>query len=374
MSGSAPVTPATRPGFVNSHTHIYSALAPFGMPAPKVAPTNFTQILERVWWRLDRALDERSLVASARLYAAESLLRGTTTLNDHHESPNLIEGSLDLIADACQELGIRTVLTFGATERNGGRAEGERGLAECRRFILSNRRPLVRGLVGLHASFTVSDETLRETGTLCQELGVPAHVHCAEDIADVEDARRRGAAGPLERMIGLGALPPGTVMAHGVFLDAGQVRAAENMGLWLVQNPRSNDGNRVGYPRFLSASKRVGLGTDGYPADMLEELSALERLSKQYESATPSEVVHARLDAGRTLAAERFGADAIARDTIELDLAPGTAPRPPLKARRVVVDGRVVVEDGRLVAADIEEIRARAREQAPKLWERMEAL
>jgi cytosine/adenosine deaminase-related metal-dependent hydrolase len=367
-----------RPGYVNAHTHIYSALAPYGMPAPKVAPRNFVQILERVWWRLDRALDERSIVASARVYVAESLLRGTTTLIDHHESPNLIEGSLDLLADVCQELGIRAVLTFGATERNGGRAEAERGLAECRRFILSNTRPLVRGLVGLHASFTVSDETLRETATLCQELGTPAHVHVAEDMADVRDARERGHAGPLERLVMLGAVPPGSVMAHGVYLDAGQVRAAANLSLWLVQNPRSNDGNHVGYPRSLFVSRRVGLGTDGYRADMMEERDALDRLAERNEPSTPGEVVHARLEASRAIAVERFGADAIANDTVEFVLpdgtVPGQEPRAPLAARRVVVDQRVVVENGMLAGADLEEIRAKAKEVAPALWQRMEAL
>ena len=97
----------TVPGFVNAHTHMYSALAPYGMPPAEPAPENFVQILERVWWRLDRALDERSLRASARLYVAESLLHGTTTLIDHNESPNFIEGSLDVLADACEEFGIR---------------------------------------------------------------------------------------------------------------------------------------------------------------------------------------------------------------------------------------------------------------------------
>jgi cytosine/adenosine deaminase-related metal-dependent hydrolase len=370
--------PVPGPGFVNAHTHIYSALAPLGMPVPKEPPQNFVQILERIWWRLDRALDARSLVASARLYAAESVLRGTTTLIDHHESPNLIEGSLDLIADACQELGIRSVLTFGATERNDGPAEAARGLAECRRFALTNRRPLVRGLVGLHASFTVSDDTLSETAALCRELDLPAHVHVAEDVADVEDARRRGSAGPLERMLRAGALPPGSVLAHGVHLAAAQVRVAGAAHCWLVQNPRSNEGNRVGYPRHLAASGLVALGTDGYPADMLEEYAALERLAREHEPATPRAVLRGRLDGGRALAAERFGPHELRGDTVEFERLPGAgakdAPRPPLRAWRVLVGGRTVVENGRLLTADLEEIRVTARACAASLWQRMEEL
>ena len=121
-----------------------------------------------MWWRLDRALDAESLRAAARDYVARALLAGTTTLVDHHESPNLIEGSLSILAEACDDLGVRAVLCYGATERNFGREEAQRGLAECRRVPAS---PLVRGLVGLHASFTVSDETMREAGALARELG-----------------------------------------------------------------------------------------------------------------------------------------------------------------------------------------------------------
>ncbi len=360
-----------RTGYVNSHTHFYSGLAPLGMPAPQVAPENFVQILERVWWRLDRALDADTLRASVRLYVAEALLHGTTTLIDHHESPSFIDGSLDVIADACQELGARALLTFGATDRNGGRAEGQAGLAECRRFIRSNQRPRVRGVVGLHASFTCSDETIDEAAALCKELGTVMHVHMAEDGADVVDAQRRGCAGPLERLLERGALPPGSIMAHGVFLDDAQVRSAEQHGVWLVQNPRSNEGNRVGYAKSLRVSRRVGLGTDGYPADMPTELANLERIAAAAGDTTGAGVLQARLEGGWRLAAERFGPTVFARDAVQFEpVSPGS----PTRARTVVVDGESVVEDGKLEHADLAEIRAEARTQAARLWERMAAL
>jgi cytosine/adenosine deaminase-related metal-dependent hydrolase len=280
------VTVAIASGLVNAHTHVYSGLAPLGMPPPAEAPESFLQILERVWWRLDRALDEGALRASARLYVAESLLHGTTVLIDHHESPRFIEGSLDVIADACEELGMRALLCYGATERNDGREEARRGLAECRRFILSNRRALVRGAVGLHASFTVSDETVREAGALCRELGAVLHVHVAEDGADTDDARARGYASPVDRLHALGALVPGSILAHGVHLDEAEVRRAADAGCWFVQNPRSNRGNGVGYPRALVASPRVALGTDGYPSDMLEEWRTASRLGAGHAQGT----------------------------------------------------------------------------------------
>ena len=357
-------------GLANAHTHIYSALAPYGMPAPEPLPGNFVEILERVWWRLDRALDESALAVSARLYAAESLLAGTTALIDHHESPGFIEGSLDVIADACQELGIRALVGYGATERNGGAEEARRGLAECKRFLLANRRPLVRGCVALHASFTVSDDTIRAAGELCRELGSFLHVHLAEDGADVVDARRRGYRGPLERLHALGALGPGAILAHGVFLDAGQVRRAEDWGCWLVQNPRSNRGNRVGYPPALAASGRVALGTDGYPADLEQELAALHEVGAEH--GEPADALAARLYGSQRLARELFGADeAAAQPPAAGDAAAFARAVRAARAERTVVDGRLVVDNGRLLTGDIEALRAAARAAAPRLWRRM---
>jgi cytosine/adenosine deaminase-related metal-dependent hydrolase len=339
------------------------------MPPPRQKPQNFLQILERIWWRLDRALDAGSLRAAARHYAASALLAGTTCLIDHHESPSFIEGSLDVLADACQSLGIRAVLCYGATERNGGREEAERGLAECRRFIRENTRPLVVGVVGLHACFTVSDETVREAGDLCRELGTVLHVHVAEDLVDVRDARDRGYLGPLERLRELDALPRGSLLAHGVHLDRDQVRKATKWGTWFIQNPRSNLGNDVGYPRTLGESTHVALGTDGYASSMREEETMLLREGLKHGEKTP--VLTSRRPAGRRLAAERFG--------LALDrLAPGTTADVVAMAkgaaRHVVVNGRLVVEDGRLLTADPEEIRAEAEAEAKRLWARMEAL
>ena len=150
-------------GAVCAHTHLYSGLARYGMPPAAPAPETFLQILERVWWRLDRALDADTLARLGAGLCGARLLAGTTTLVDHHESPNMIEGSLEILAEVCEQLGVRALLCYGASERNFGAAEGRRGLAECRRVPSS---PLLRGLVGLHASFTVSDDTIRAAGRL----------------------------------------------------------------------------------------------------------------------------------------------------------------------------------------------------------------
>ena len=283
---------------VNAHTHVYSALAGerFGL-GPVEAPVHdgyafasagFATALRNLWWQLDRALDERSLRAAARLYVAEARLAGTDVLIDHHESPHFIEGSLDVIADACQELGMSALLCYGATERNHGRLEAHKGLQECRRFITRNRRPLVKGAVGLHAPFTVSDATMEAAGNLARELRVPLHVHVAEDAVD-----RDG----LGRLLQNQALTKGSILAHGVHLDEDDVRIADFIGCWLVQNPRSNEANGVGYPRALRASSRVALGTDGFPSRLADEADVIRR----HESP---EVVAARLAAGERLARE----------------------------------------------------------------------
>jgi cytosine/adenosine deaminase-related metal-dependent hydrolase len=240
-------------------------------------------------------------------------------LIDHHESPNFIEGSLDVLADVCQELGMRALLCYGATERNFGREEAVRGLRECERFIRSNRRTLVRGAVGLHASFTVSDETIREAGDLCRALGVRLHVHVAEGLCDVRDAQRRGYASPLQRLHALGALVPGSIIAHGVHLTDDDLRIVEAQSLWVVENPRSNEANGVGHPTRLPS--RLALGTDGFPSDMKAEGETARHAS-----------------GNRDLAAELFP-----------DLA---APRP----------------------FDIDALRAEAGREAARLWERIRGL
>jgi len=270
---------------INAHTHIYSTLARFDMPPPEREPRNFREILELIWWRLDRVIDEHALRAAARLYVAEAIEFGTTALYDHHESPSMIEDSLDIIADVCEELEMPALLCYGATERNGGRAEAQRGLMECRRFIVTNRRKYVRGAVGLHAAFTVSDETIADAGRMCRELNVPLHVHVAEDPIDGDGFRRLQPA-----------LVPGSILAHGVHLTEDEVRRSDDMGLWLVHNPRSNRHNRVGYAHALRVSTRVLLGTDGFPSDMRAELNAVEQHG---EAVTGAAAIEAEEEAHR---------------------------------------------------------------------------
>ncbi len=234
-------------GLVCSHHHLYSTLAR-GMPAPPKVPTNFSEILEQIWWRLDAALDLDMLRASARLGAVEALLCGTTGIVDHHESPNAIEGSLDVIAEACAEVGVRVVCAYGVTDRHG--ADGaRRGLAENERFLRAGGR----GLVGVHAAFTCTDETLEAAAGLAADLGVGVHIHVAEGPADVEAGAR------LEPLAA-----DDWLLVHCVLLD-------RSLPGTIAHNPRSNMNNAVGYGRPARRDNDVVLGTDGIGADMLEE-------------------------------------------------------------------------------------------------------
>ena len=357
------------PGRVNAHTHLYSGLAPLGIPAPEPPPENFVQILERLWWKLDVSLDAHTLRAGARYYVAKALLKGCTALVDHHESPNFIHGSLDVLGNACTELGMRALLCYGATDRNRGTDEGTAGLNECERFIEKNHDSRIKGMVGLHASFTASDETMRRAGDMCRALNTGLHIHVAEDGADVVDAQKRGYSGPVERLLAMEAIQPGSLLIHGVHLSPEQIELASKRGCWFTQNPRSNANNKVGYPSGLAASERVALGTDGFPADMVEESEALHRIGA--EEGDEAAVLDARIEGSRRLMAEMFATPV---DPFEEGALGDWIVLSGKRVLHVVVDGEVVVRDGLLVAADIEQIEEEAARVAPHLWERMARL
>ena len=366
------------PGNICAHTHLYSALAR-GMPYHLEPPENFLQILQRIWWRLDRALDDETVRASALVGGMEALLCGTTTLVDHHASPNAIEGSLDVIHDALASLGVRHVLCYEVSDRDGPDRAAE-GIEENRRFLDWVRReqpPLARALVGAHASFTLSDETLRA----CAELG-PLHVHAAEDRADY---------GAVARLARLGALHEDTLLAHGVHLDPAELDLVRAAGATLVHNARSNMNNGVGRPRGFPP--HVALGTDGIGADMFEESrAAFFRLHDDGVGAGPGWPL-ARLAESATLAGRLFGEPQLGTlepgapaDLVVLDYPPPA----PLDAesfpghwvfglssrhvRHVMVHGDWAVWDRRLCRDDQIGLAQDARAQAARLWRRLDEI
>lgn len=353
-------------GFVNAHTHLYSGLFPFGVSRPTPWPRELADILSRLWWRLDRVLDAELLAIAARVAVAESLLAGTTTIIDHHESPSFIAGSLAVLTDEVERLGVRAIVCYGATERNGGRREAREGLDECERTVRRLRRSRlstrVAAMVGLHAGFTVSDETLREAASLAELLDVGLHIHAAEGALDVTDARARGYRGVVHRLDANMALGRKTLLAHGVHCDPEEVQLANTRGAWFVQNPRSNLNNGVGYPRHLVRARHVALGTDGFPSLMRDEvLCAVEEgLVHGQQAGEPER----RLAAGLELASLHLSSE-VREDRVAMG---------PAGAFHAVVAGRVVVRESRLVGVDFDGLREEARRCAGLLDARMRDL
>jgi cytosine/adenosine deaminase-related metal-dependent hydrolase len=335
---------AVTAGMVCSHHHLYSALAR-GMPAPPLQPTRFLEILEQVWWRLDVALDEEMIRWSAMLGAVEALQCGTTAIVDHHESPSCIEGSLSIIADACAAVGVRTNLAYGVTDRHG--ADGaRRGLAENERFL----REGGRGMVGVHAAFTCTDDTLRAAASLAADLGVGVHIHVAEGPDDADAGLRLAALARDDWWL-----------VHCVYLD-------RDLPGTIAHNPRSNMNNSVGYARPAARPNRIVLGTDGIGADMLEEARlAYVRLRENDVLATP-DTVWGWLDNGYALFPEAR-ADRVTWNYDHADSPWHVAFTPGVRALHVAgADGEVLLDNGHPTRVDAAEVRAKAAEQARRLF------
>ncbi len=382
------------PGNVCAHTHLYSALAR-GMPFELDPPENFVEILQRVWWRLDRALDEDAVRASALVGGLEALLCGTTTLVDHHASPNAIDGSLDVVGDALGELGVRSVLCYETSDRDGLDLAAA-GLAENRRFLERVQRgglPLARGMVGAHASFTLSDETLAGCVEAAGEFAVGLHVHAAEDGADERDAVARCGLRVAGRLARAGALDERTLLAHGVHLDDGEIALARAANVSFVHNARSNMNNSIGRARIGALGERVALGSDGIGSDMFEESHAAFFRLKEDDLGAGAGWPLAPLAEGARLAGRAFGEPLLGTlepgapaDLAVLDYA---APAPlsagsfaghwifGLSARTVrdvMVAGEWVVVDRRLTRLDQQELAAGALDQAERLWLRLDEI
>ena len=334
------------PGLVCAHHHLYSALAR-GMPAPPRTPGGFQEILELVWWRLDRALDLETIEWSAKLGALEALERGTTAIIDHHESPNAIEGSLSVIADACQEVGVRISCAYGVTDRHGPEGAAA-GLAENDRFLGDGER---EGYVGLHAAFTCSDDTIAAAAELARKHDVGVHVHVAEGDSDT-----------WQRLVDHS--DDDWLIVHGVHLP-------DDHGLrgTLVHNPRSNMNNSVGYARPGRFDVPIALGTDGIGADMLEEFRLAYVRSREHDVSVGPDLAWSWLEGGAALVPEAADDRVVWHhgdaDPWYLAFTPGLTPV------EVEVAGERVLVDGRATRVDAYEVRARAGEQALRLFERL---
>ncbi|HEX9311453.1 MAG TPA: amidohydrolase family protein [Actinomycetota bacterium] len=379
------------PGNVCAHTHLYSALAR-GMPYRLERPANFVEILQRVWWRLDRALDEESIRASALVAGMEALLAGTTAVVDHHASPNAIDGSLDVIAEALDTLGLRSILCYEVTDRDGPERAAA-GIDENRRFLGGPARPLTRGMVGAHASFTLSEETLEGCVEAARDGRAGIHVHVAEDAADEGDCQARFGMPVVERLEKAGALTGRSLLAHCVHVHPSEVGLILDSGATVAHNARSNMNNSVGHAPVAALLRAVALGTDGIGTDMFAESQAAYWRQREANVLAGPEPFLRGLAQGSWFAGTCFDEPALGRiepgapaDLVVLDHrppAPLTAENLPghwmfglssRHVRDVVVAGDLAVRDRRLTKVDGDEVAAKAAVEAGRLWERMERI
>lgn len=382
------------PGNVCAHTHFYGAYAR-GMAIPGAAPKDFPEILEKLWWPLDKALDEESVRASAQVHLADAIRHGTTTVIDHHASPNFIDGSLDVIAEEVNRAGLRAVLCYEVTDRDGPE-KAQAGIRENVRFMKQAEGQMA-ATFGLHASLTLSDETLAACRAACpEESGF--HIHLAEHEADEYDSQAKSGLRAAERLKKHGILGPKTLAAHGVHLDAAEMKVLAETGTWLSHQPRSNMNNGVGVARveeMLRIGIDVCLGNDGFSQTMWEEMKTAYLLHKVHHrdprrmngmDVMQMGVRNNAALAGMFFSGKTFGvlaAGAVA-DIILVEYQPNT----PLTTGNLpwhilfgfnesmvtttIVGGRLLMKDRQLLTMDVEAVHAQARELAPNVWSRYE--
>lgn len=381
------------PGNICAHTHFYGAYAR-GMAIPGPAPKDFPEILQKLWWPLDRSLDAESIQYSVLPCLVDAIKHGTTTLIDHHASPNAIDGSLDIIAEAMEQAGLRGVLCYEVTDRDG-EAKMQAGIRENVRFIQKEKSPLLAAAFGLHASLTLSDSSLDQCRSALPE-GSGFHVHTAEHESDEYDSLTKTGLRVIDRLHKHGILGPKTITAHGVHFDARETQLLVETGTWLSHQPRSNMNNGVGVAAIESmmrAGIKVCLGNDGFSNAMWEEWKAAYLLHKIHHRDPRRmggyDVQQMAIYNNAALANVFFPAATIGQlvpgafaDIIFVDYHPNT----PLTAGNLpwhiifgvqqsmvtttIVAGRVLMKDRQLLTLDEAAIGAKAREIAPRVWER----
>jgi putative selenium metabolism protein SsnA len=383
------------PGLVNAHMHFYSTLV---RGLGKMAPSaTFQEVLDNLWWRLDRQLSLDDVEVSAQVILLDAIRKGTTTLVDHHASPHAITGSLDRIALAVKRSGLRACLCYEVSDRDGAAIATE-GLEENTAFARRCTRegdPQLRALFGLHAAFTLSDATLDRAAVLGQELGIGFHVHVAEAASDVAANIQQYGLTPTARLQAHGLLGRGSIAAHAVHVTEADIDILAATGTFVAHNPQSNLNNAVGIAdlvKLTARGVRVGLGTDAMTVNMLEEIRVAmwaQHLRQENPSCGFMEVANTLFVRNPELASQLWGfplgtiQEGAAADLILVDYHPPT----PLNGETVLghlvfgisqatVDtticaGRILME-GKRLAIDLDEadLAARSRALAASLWER----
>ena len=383
------------PGFICTHHHFYSTMAR-GMAIPGEPASNFVEILERLWWKVDRALCEEDILLSAQIPLIECIRNGTTTVIDHHASPGMRDGSLDLIEQAVREAGIRASLCYEVSDRNvmGG------GVEENERFIkkIGKGDGQVAAMMGLHASFTLTDETLERCVGIARDAGVGCHVHVAEDLADREDSLQKYGMPTVHRLDKMGVSGEKSLFIHCVHIDEAEMDLIASTNTCVVHNPESNMNNAVGVTKLFELLKRnilVGLGTDGMSSDMLSQMRCaylLHRLANSDPRVAFLEAPKLLLWNNADICERQFGirlgeiAEGRPADLAILDYRPPTVLSEAnflghlifglvdATVDTTVCKGKILMRGKKILSMDEERVAARSRELAPEMWQRLAAL
>lgn len=386
------------PGNICAHTHFYGAYAR-GMAIPGPAPIDFPDILKRLWWTLDKALDKDAVYLSALVCLIDAIKHGTTTVIDHHASPNFIDGSLDVIAEAVERAGLRAVLCYEVTDRDG-KEKAEAGIAENVRFLNKQKQhPLVRGAFGLHASLSLNDETLQAcVDAVSSDTGF--HIHVAEHEADQNDSQQKYGKSVVRRLNEFGILRSNSIAAHCVHIDNVEMDILRNTQTWVTHQPRSNMNNAVGampLEKMVERGVRLGLGNDGFSNNMWAEWKAayfLHKVTHRDPRQANGKLIAdiAVQNNGKLVQAFspelRFSelTEGAAADIIFVDYKPFTPITPDnlpwhilfgFEASMVtttIVAGNVLMVDRQLVTLNEEAIVNEALALAPSIWERFNKL
>lgn len=380
------------PGFICTHHHFYSTMAR-GMAIPGEPASNFVEILERLWWKVDKAIEGEDITLSAQIPLIECIRNGTTTVIDHHASPSMRDGSLDLIEAAVREAGLRASLCYEVSDRNqpGG------GIKENERFIkkVGPGDGQIAAMMGLHASFTLSDETLETCVGIAKDAGVGCHIHVAEDAADREDSLEKYGVPTVERLHRLNVTGEKSIFVHCVHVDESEMDIIAATRTIIVHNPESNMNNAVGVTQILKMLAKgilVGLGTDGMSSDMLSQMRCaylLHRLDNRDPRVAFMEAPQLLLQNNADIVERQFGirvgelAEGRPADMAILDYQPPT----PLNEDNflghlifglvdatvdtTVCRGQILMKNKQILTMDEERIAARSRELAPQVWKRL---
>lgn len=380
------------PGLINVHEHIYSAMAR-GLSIKGYHPKGFLDVLDGMWWTIDRKLTKNQTRYSALATYMDCIKNGVTTVFDHHASFGEIKDSLFVIGDAAKELGIRTCLCYEVSDRDGADKMRE-AVLENEAFIkyaLSDRTDMVAGMMGLHASFTVSDETLAFCGEHKPDKA-GYHIHVAEGIEDLYDSLKKYGKRIIDRLMDHGVLGQKTIAAHCIYINGHEMELLKDTDTMVVHNPESNMGNAVGCPPTMEIFGRgilTGLGTDGYTHDMIESYKVANILHKHHlcdAAAAWGEVPAMLFENNAKIAGRYFKKplgilrEGAAADVIVLDYIPLT----PMDASNVnghilfgmngrnvvttMINGKVLMKDRVMTGIDEEKAMAECREEASKLW------